>query len=88
MMGKLFELIKTLIALAILGGLGWYAYSIWQDRSSDVDETIPGASFNCRVAIADMAKNYACRDSSACQMTEYELDRLKQLEIDIGRYCD
>lgn len=88
MMEKLFELIKTLIALAILGGLGWYGYTLWQDASPDIDETIPGASFNCRVAIADMAKSYACRDSSACEMTDYELDRLKQLEIDIGRYCD
>ena len=88
MIGKLFEFLKSLVMLAVFGGIAWYGYSLWTERSSDVDETIPGASFNCRTALAEMAKSYACRDSSACEMTNYELDRLKRLEIDIGIYCN
>lgn len=88
MLGTIFELLKNLVMLAVFGGIVWYAYSMWQDSSSNVDETVPGASFNCRLALADLAKGYACRDSSACEMTDYELDRLKQLETDLGRYCD
>ena len=88
MLGKIFEFLKTLVMLAVFGSIGWYGYSVWQDSSSTEDGTVRGASFNCRVALADLAKGYTCRDSSACQMTDYELERLKRLEIDIGIYCN
>jgi len=88
MIGKLFEFLKNLVMLAVLGGIAWYGYSLWQEPATPVNDAVPGASFNCRTALAEMAKSYACRDSSACEMTDYELDRLKRLEIDIGIYCN
>jgi hypothetical protein len=87
-MGKLWELAKTLAAIAILGGISWSAYSLWNRASPRDDETIPGASFNCRKALADLATGYTCRDSAHCTMTDHELDELKKLETTITLYCD
>jgi len=87
-MGSLWELTKTAVAVAILGGISWYSWSLWTHASHVEDETIPGASFNCRKALADLATGYACRDSAYCSMTDYELDQLKKLETKISIYCD
>jgi len=88
MLSKLFETIKSLIVLAVIGGIGWYAWSQWEPTSSSTDETIPGASFNCRKSLADLAEDYACRDSANCSMTEHELNQIKSLETNISIYCD
>ena len=88
MLGKIFEFLKSLVMLAVFGGIVWYGYSMWQEPSPPVNDAVPGASFNCRTALADLAKSYACRDSSSCGMTDYELERIRTLEIDIGKYCN
>lgn len=88
MLNKLFETIRSLIVLAILGWIGWYAWSQWKPTPSATDETVPGASFNCRKALADLATDYACRDSASCEMTEHELTQIEKLETNISMYCD
>ena len=88
MIGKLFEFLKSLVILAIFGGIAWYGYSMWQESSPPVNDAVPGASFNCRKALVDLATDYKCRDSSACTMTEHEMTKLKRLEINISIYCD
>lgn len=85
MIGKIFEVLKSLLVLAVFGGIAWYGYSMWQESSPPVNDAVPGAAFNCRIALADLAKGYTCRDSSACDMTDYELERLKRIETDLGR---
>ena len=88
MLGKLLETIKSLVVLGILAWIGWYAWSQWQPTTSTTDETVPGASFNCRKALADLAEDYTCRDSANCSMTEHELSQIKRLETNISIYCD
>lgn len=88
MFGKLFELLKNIVMLGIFGGIAWYGYSMWNEPSPPVNDAVPAASFNCRTALAGLAKGYACRDSPSCGMTDYELERIKTLEMDIGKYCN
>ncbi len=88
MIGKLLEFLKNLVLLAVFGGIVWYGFSMWKDPSPPVNDAVPGGSFNSRVALADLAKGYACRESASCEMTEYELSRLEWLEIDISIYCN
>ena len=88
MIGKIFEFLKSLLVLAVFGGIAWYGYSMWQGTSPPVNDAVSGTAFNCRIGLADLAKGYACRDSSACDMTEYELERIKRLEIDLSIHCD
>ena len=87
-MGKLWELVKTLAAIAILGGISWAAYSVWNSSSPGEDDTLPGASFNCRKALANLATGYSCRDSASCSMTDFELEQLKKLETTTSIYCN
>ena len=87
-MGQLWEFTKTLAAVAVLGAILWYGYSLWNQASPVDDETVYGASFNCRKALADLASGYTCRDSANCAMTDYELDQLKKLETNISIFCD
>jgi hypothetical protein len=87
MMNSLWELIKTLAAIAILAAISWLAYTLWNPAPDD-DEAVPGASFNCRKALADLATGYSCRDSASCNMSNDELADLNRLEASINEYCD
>ena len=87
-MGTLWELTKTLAAIAILGVISWAAYSVWNSSPSGTDDTVPGASFNCRRAIADHTTGYTCMNSASCSMTDEEETALKRLESNINEYCD
>ena len=81
-------MVKNLMVVAILGWVAWYAYSQLQPVPSVVDNTVEGASFNCRKALAMLADDYKCRNSSTCTMTSDELDDLRQRETDIEKNCN
>ena len=66
---KLWEWLITLVVFAATGWGGWYAYSIMNPNSSLVNDSVPGTSFNCRKAQADLASDYACMNSGICTMT-------------------
>lgn len=81
-------MVKNLVVVAVLGWVAWYAYSQLQPVPSVADNTVEGASFNCRKALAMLADDYNCRDSSACTMTPDELDDLKRRESGIEKNCN
>lgn len=87
-MGGLWELVKTLTAIAILSGISWTAYSVWNSSPTGTDEAVPGAAFNCRKAMADHTTGYTCMNSDSCSMTDGEIANLKKLEASINQYCD
>jgi hypothetical protein len=87
-MANLWELAKTLAAIAILGAIFWAAYSVWNSSPSGANETVAGASFNCRRALADEATGYPCMNSKSCSMSDDEVAELKQLQASINKYCD
>ncbi len=80
-------MVKNLVVVAVLGWVAWYAYSQLQPVPSVADNTVEGASFNCRKALAMLTDDYNCRDSSACTMTSDELDDLKRRESGIEKNC-
>jgi hypothetical protein len=85
---KLWDMFKSLVTIAIIAWAGWYGYSQLKPTPSVVDNTVEGASFNCRQALSKLAKDYACRDSASCTMTSDELTDLKNRETDIEKYCN
>ena len=86
--GKLWDWLKSLAAVAIIGGMAWYGYSLWDPEPPSVNESVPGASFNCRKALADLATDYTCMNSDSCTMTSDEQAEVKRLEANINKYCD
>ena len=78
----------SLAAVAVLGWVAWYAYSLWNPDASGESNSVKGPAFNCRKALAELATDYACRNSDSCAMTSDELTELKNREADIEKYCN
>ncbi len=87
-LATLWDWVKSLAALAVIGWVSWYAYSLWNPDSSGESNFVQGATFNCRKALAELATDYACRNSDSCTMTRDELIELKNREADIEKYCN
>jgi hypothetical protein len=79
--------VKNLAVTAVLGWIGWYAYSQWDPAPPGVTDSKQEATFNCGRAVSERESDYACIDSNSCSMTPDELTELKNREADIDRYC-
>ena len=88
MLGKLLEKITSLVVLAALAWAAWYVYAHWIVESSSTSDPVQTAGFNCRQAVAKLAKDYACRNSDSCTLTSDELTDMKNREVDIEKYCN
>ena len=88
MLAKLWDGIKSLLALAVLAWIAWYGYSLWDPASSGASNSQQTAAFNCRKALADLATDYTCMNSDSCTLTSDELTELKNREADIEQYCN
>jgi len=78
----------SLVVLAALAWAGWYGYSHWAAASSGTKSSVQGTSFNCRHAIAQLAEDYACRNSDSCTLTSDELSAMKTREAGIEKHCN
>ncbi len=87
-LARLWDCVKNLAAAAVLGWIGWYAYSQWDPASPGVTDSKQGATFNCGRAVAERESDYACIDSDSCTMTPDELTEMKNREADIDQYCN
>ena len=87
-LARLWGLVTSLAAIAVLGWAAWYAYSHWGPASSGGVDSVQGTAFNCRKALAELATDYACMNSDACTMTQDELSELKNREAEIEQYCN
>lgn len=87
-LATLWDWVTSLAAVAVLGWVAWYAYSLWDPESSGENNSVQGATFNCRKALAELARDYACRNSDSCTMTSDELTELKNREANIEKYCN
>lgn len=87
-LAKLWGWVTSLAAVAVLGWIAWYAYSLWDPESSGVSDSTQVASFNCRKALAKLATDYACRNSDSCTLMRDELTELKIREANIEKYCN
>ena len=87
-MSKLWDFVKSLIALAVLAWLAWYGYSRWDSAPSDVSEPNQGSAFNCRQALAKLAADYKCRNSESCTLTRDEQAEMRKREADIEQFCN
>ena len=88
MLAKLLSKIMSLVVLVALGWAGWYGYSNWIAASSGTGSSAQGTSFNCRQALAQLAEDYACRNSDSCTLTSDELSTMKTREADIEKHCN
>ncbi len=87
-MSKLWDSVKSLVVLAAIVWVAWYAYSQWDSTPSVASDDTQVATFNCGRALAELANDYACRDSDTCSLSSDELRDLKPREADIERFCD
>jgi len=82
--------ITNLLIMGALVYMGWYGYSNWIATSAD--PTPPGAGaeagFNCRQALATLAKDYACRESAECELSNADMSEVRQLERSIEQHCN
>ncbi len=88
LLATLWDRVTGLAAVAVLAWVAWYAYSLWDPASSGVSDSVQGAAFNCRKALADLATDYACMNSDTCTLTRDELTELRNREADIEQYCN
>ena len=86
-LASLFGFVKNVAAIALLGWIGWYAYSQLRPVSSSASDSEPGTEYNCRKAFATRESDYACMESSSCTMTTGEMAELKRLEAEIDEHC-
>ena len=86
MANRLLAKIKNLLFLGAIGWAGWYGYTHWW-ATADGDRVDTGG-FNCRQALAQVARNYACRESTSCELSSAGLTELRQLEKDIEQHCN
>ena len=86
--GGLFRSVINLAVLAVLGSVAWHAYSQLEPVPSSVSASVEANSFNCRTALAHLAKDYACRDSDSCSMTRDQLTDLENREANIEQFCN
>ena len=87
-LATLWGLVTSVAAIAVLGWAAWYAYSHWGPASSEVSDSVQGAAFNCKKALAELATDYACMTATTCTMTQDEMSELKNREVDIEQYCN
>jgi hypothetical protein len=87
-MAKFWEMIKGVAVLAALGWAAWYAHSNWESTPTVASDTVQEATFNCRMALAELAGDYRCVNSDSCEATEEEIGDVRKLEADIARYCN
>ena len=87
-LGKLWDGVKSLVALTVFGAIAWYGYSLWDPVSPGASNSRQGAAFNCRKALADLATDYTCINSDSCSLTPDEQTQLKNREADIERHCN
>ncbi len=78
----------SLAVLVALAWAGWFGYSHWTAASSGTRSSVQGTSFNCRLAVAQLAEDYACRNSDSCMLTSDELAAMKNREADIEKHCN
>ena len=86
--GNLLRSVTNLAVLAVLGSVAWHAYSQLEPVPSTVSNTVQANAFNCRTALAHLAKDYACKESDACSMTRDQLTDLKNREANIEKFCN
>ena len=87
-LSRIWGLITTLLSLAVMAWLGWYAYSQWASGSDDASRTAEEDRYNCRQALARIASDYACLNSDTCDLSEGERAALRQRETDAAEYCN
>jgi hypothetical protein len=81
------QLMNLLIPVVLIS-LGWYGYSNWVAASADPDPVAPEAAFNCKQALAKLAKDYACRESNACELGDGVASEIRALENRIEQHCN
>ena len=85
---KLWGFVKSVATLALLGWIGWYAYSNLDPVSPSVVDSEQGTKYNCRRAYAKRDSDYACMQSDSCTITSDEMAELKSLEAEIDEKCN
>jgi len=88
LVGQLWDLVKNLTVLAILAGVAWYGYSHLNSEPSVASNATQATTFNCRQALAQLAKGYECLNSDSCGSTRVERAEMKKLEADISQFCN
>ncbi len=86
--GSLFRSVINLAVFAVLGSVAWHAYSQLEPVPSSVSNAVQANAFNCRTALAQLAKDYACKDSDSCSMTRDQLTDSENREANIEQYCN
>jgi len=87
-LAKLWDFVKNLAVAAVLGWIGWYAYSQWKPASPGVSDSKPGTTFNCGRAVAERESDYACIESDSCTLTPDEMTEMNNREADIDQHCN
>ena len=87
-MSKLWGFVKSLIVVTVLAWLAWYGYSKWDSAPSAVSESGQTGAFNCRQALAKLARDYECRNSASCTLTDDEQAEMRKRETDIEQFCN
>ena len=87
-LAKLWDWITSLVAIAVLGGIAWYAYSLWDPTPPSVSDSEQGPRFNCKRAFAERESDYACVASESCTMSPDELAEMENREADIDQNCN
>jgi hypothetical protein len=87
-MAKLVKMIGNLAVLAALGWAAWYGYTNWVAASSDSGTAADTGGYNCRLALAKLAQDYACREDASCTLSDEEIVALKEREMAIEENCN
>ena len=76
------------LVLVALFGAAWYGYTNYIESSADPDIERETGGFNCRGALNRLAQDYRCRDDANCELSEEDVDALRELEANIEKHCN
>ena len=81
--------LSNLVVLALVVAAGYYGYTnLMTGDDSPGEESSAPTGFNCRGALAQLAKLYECRDAAGCSLTTAQEQQLREVESGIEENCN